>query len=888
MKRAPLLLLLVAAPAGAWEQPEHAAFGRAAFELACAEVGAGNCDPGDEALAAQAIQDPDDCHSVWHSSTGIAINPEHEDKRAGCQIAFGHEGGYTPAWNVHFALGKSPQDIYALATNENHFGALSKAHYEQHHQLAKLAASRYQELKVEYATPPDPDLGDHPNPILAQCHKATIGLEAFALHYLTDATATGHGWTPEARYAISAGDSNKMNGLRACVHGQPFCRRAGVSTVSFDCLDALDPVTGTRVYYGLSDGVRNMSDDLATGGPWQSDGYAALVDSSCNEANPELDPAAFVPNQTQLDRTMSPATRSFAQVIAPLYNDSATVAADVPWSDSFVSNLEMCRVVVPMCCRAAARGDLGTCDACAPDVGDSEIKTSCPIDTIQIASGPDGDLHWVALGVSGLPVLHAHLVLANDSRSDLARNLARTATYAGDAIDDTHLLLHPDAQWNVDNKVVDKLGCVAFELHRATPTGAKVHLEWSGNPRFPLTGHFLPDTTPGACTSPACTKQSFAINVFEQPDGSKPTTADADFDLGTTGAFAGTFYLTDATGAWSTAAIGDDEISQFLIAYWHASVWRVAGCVSNLKQALTSDGLASGTIADYEALYSGVLVQWYVSLLHQGVQDGVIAFDPVQAKRCVQAVETGGCTQAGAEENGPSDCATVFSIIPQASYTTQQLADLTFIPCNVGLSCTDTSLHCSAYNDGNTFLHCEPFIAPGGHCDTFSTAPCTSTYYCDDSYHHVDPTTYPTNTCVAGLPDGASCSNVNSPECASSCYNGTCTISPVVDGNGCGREGQACCDGSGCDDWVIAAPGSSMPTSLTCSNGTCTRCGGNDGTLTCCAPNSAVGANGCAPAATCDAQTTTCVACGGAGQECCDGNACDAQLACDQSSHRCR
>jgi hypothetical protein len=551
--------LLVSASASAWDSPEHEAFGKTAIHEACASTpNADACSAANQQFAGNAVAAPDYCHSYWFSTVGIAVNGTDASDRAGCGIRFGTPLPHPNAtWQEY---------SYLLITNANHFGDNTEAHWKLFHTLAKQAAQIGAQLASHYMTAPDPSLTS-PNPLIAQCTKTALGIEGFSLHYMTDRTAAGHAWDPEPRYVDRSNIG--MSGLRSCFHGQPLGSRVGgtIGTL-FDCVDGLTdskPAIGDgHILQGLGDTGRNFGGDQSGSGLWLSDG--AMSSTNFTTKNP-----------AQVKAADGPSEAAFAEIVSMLSGGAAT---DPAWTDTFVSDHDFCSVAISECCRASSvggPGSLGTCSTCTPDITDAKIKASCPVDQV-VSEGVSG-ADWVPLQSNGLlknSVYYAHLNFGSGGGTGIsvARSLALTGSLPPAST------IHPDANWDRTNDVVTLSGCALFDIQSANlpvapldGSSVSATVTYEGNPTFPLTVHWRPNTTASQgtlCTAPAglphlCDPHDFAIST--KPAGTTPTSPKpltlspwACTGASSTAAPAtghGFLYITDANGSWTTAYPGD-------------------------------------------------------------------------------------------------------------------------------------------------------------------------------------------------------------------------------------------------------------------------------------------------------------------------------------------
>jgi len=537
--------LLVPATAVAWDSPEHTSFGSTAFTKACAatsdKIACGDSSMSD--LAGKALAQPDFCHSFWFSDVAIGLNADDSASRQHCAIQFGTpNSGSGFAATITSGVKSLDQSMYALITNANHFGDNTHTHWLLYHQIAMKAARLRAQLLSVYATPPSSDLTT-PNPLLKTCTQDAIAIEGFALHYFTDRAAGGHAWNPEPRY--TGWTPISMSGLRACIHGQDRTTRSKLASTGFSCLDSpLLGTSGAPIHQGLGQVGRSFGADQWQQGLWTSD-----------DAFSSSPPA-------QVNAVGVPAEQAFEEVLNAM---NGNTTADPTWNETFVSNQDFCAVALSECCRSASSTSLGTCDYCNPDITDSELKSSCPVDHVQSASV--SGTGWVPLagGTLGGSLYYAHVNLTGTRASniDVAKSIAISMSSS---------TTHPDATWDQSNDIVTRLGCAQFDIASATVPSApvdgsnvKTTVTYDGNPKFPVIIHWRPntDSSKGAvCKAPSdnphlCDARDYTVST--KPAGTTaltPQPLSVDWACpGATGskpaAGQGFLYLTDSTSAWT-------------------------------------------------------------------------------------------------------------------------------------------------------------------------------------------------------------------------------------------------------------------------------------------------------------------------------------------------
>jgi hypothetical protein len=562
--------IALAGNVSAWDSTEHASFGRAAFWDACQNtkdtIACSNS--ANQTLAGAALAEPDYCHSFWYSKIGIQLNPTNAAGRQNCAIEYGQPLPKAPSSNAFgIPLTNNYDDslhylLYVLMTNANHFGGNTETHFLAYHTLALQAAQLRADLGKFYTKAPSSEVTS-PNPLLNVCVQDAVGIEGYALHYLTDRAAGGHAWNAPPHYSKT--DSNLQAGgaMRSCFHGQALSTRVAGTTKGFDCVDSpLLGNSGNPVRQGLGDSPR------AFGGMyWAGGGTGWVSDDSFFTGQPAkgLPPAP----SSQSVATRSPAVQAFTAVLQTLNGQSQGA---FPWSDTFVSNRDFCKVMLSECCRSASVGSIGTCSACAPDISDSTIKQHCTVGTVQ--SAPVSGTEWVTLEPNHYvpklnPLLYAQLTLSSDDGTDAAQSISSSTGN-----------VHEDAQWDQSNSLVAMLGCAKFDMNDTTlplvPTGSSgvnVSVTLQGNPVFPVTLHWRANTdasegpvcTPSDDIPGLCSPQDLTINT--NPAGASATASDGGAQTlsfpglscpdAASGAMpaaaAGVLYLTDANGSWTPA-----------------------------------------------------------------------------------------------------------------------------------------------------------------------------------------------------------------------------------------------------------------------------------------------------------------------------------------------
>jgi len=557
----------ISGTARAWDSPEHTAFGQNALAAACGVVqdqivcADASTLQTYKNLAGKALAEPDHCHSFWYSDTAISLNSDDQAHRTNCAINFGTPLSSTGGVSGFLAGISSTyvsldHSIYVLVTNSNHFGANTHGHFTLYHQIALQAAKLRAQLATLYATPPNSEV-DKVNPLLKVCTDDAIAIEGFALHYATDRAAAGHAWNAQPHYDSLLPPS--MAGLRGCVHGQSLGTRLGLAATPFSCVDSpfLGKTNGHPIHQGLGDVGRAFGDSFWQQGEW-------LSDDAFFQSGGTTTPEAPSAQQTQVNE---PAEQGFEEILNTLNGNAGT---DPTWTDAFVSNQDFCRVTLSECCHDASNGKLGTCGYCTPDITDAQLKSSCPVDTVQTAAVSGSS--WVALagGLTGSTLYYAHMnfgggVTANGT--NVAQTLAHTSSPG---------TINPDATWDKNNNIVTKLGCQQFDIKAAAIPAAPLDgssvtamITYEGNPKYPLTLHWRANTdaSVGAvCTAPSgvpklCGPEDYTISTM--PAGASATNPEplniTDWVCPGTGTSSsavsapGYLYLTDANNSWTPA-----------------------------------------------------------------------------------------------------------------------------------------------------------------------------------------------------------------------------------------------------------------------------------------------------------------------------------------------
>jgi hypothetical protein len=186
-----------AAPAWAWDTPEHIRFGNiisTPFEQELLEA------PVPVLTTPQGPKTFGDWVSAPDFGRGLMnfLNAEPVRGDLACSTLWDGGGATVGGQEIHDqsladqedgALGADPLEKRALIDcvnlwriNNNHFGDFAANQYTAYHKLAIEAARRYRSTRN------------------AQCRAAAYTLEGWAQHHLTDSTAAGHAWNPPGTY----------------------------------------------------------------------------------------------------------------------------------------------------------------------------------------------------------------------------------------------------------------------------------------------------------------------------------------------------------------------------------------------------------------------------------------------------------------------------------------------------------------------------------------------------------------------------------------------------------------------------------------------------------------------------------------------------------------
>ncbi|NUN16417.1 MAG: hypothetical protein HUU55_22540 [Myxococcales bacterium] len=404
-------MTLLSSSADAWNSPEHEALGGTVYSLAAARFGGAEkqqLDPLDptqlaswSALFEKGVAEPDYCHSYWHSNYIKGVIP---CAPGGCKIKSGVPVSIAPT-----------ETFYGLSVNESHFGELTKVHWQYFDSLALAAAGRYR---------------DTCNPV---CRDLAVTLEAFAQHYLTDRTASGHAFSDDPDN-WKAGLS-KMDGMRGCFHGQPGYKDffIGLGT-AFECKNwAWGKDRGS-----LGESARRFGGAyFALGAEWWSDDNLAKG------------------GKTQKTLSFSPGVDALERVFARML---CKKEGTINWVDTFVSNRDMCQVMLGQCCISNSAATGIQCTYCQPHITETELKTACPILGTPKYSPESGGVWtklrnntWVQLGWPGQGI-------GGWSGTFVAEQLAR-----GPAS------VNPDARYNTVGTVLMAAGCLSSGLSCGAP-----------------------------------------------------------------------------------------------------------------------------------------------------------------------------------------------------------------------------------------------------------------------------------------------------------------------------------------------------------------------------------------------------------------------------------
>lgn len=446
-----------AATASAWLGPEHEAQGLSAFYYGLAFVPAAErarlapyAAGGSASTVAHGSAAPDHCHSFWHSTVPDRVGAACAEGPQ-CDIRGGVPHDFWGGSNFN-------RWRYVLGTNENHFGEHTETHWRFWHELALEAARRHR-------------LTGAP-----QCERLAMGIESFALHYVEDRTAAGHGFTQSASGFAQgmAGEAAKDN-RRGCLHGQDWgtrttlgCAQTGLGAVGRAFGDAFWPASGV--------------------GDWTSDdGWLSRP------------PAQF------FETTRRGAGRALGEVMAAL---TCGAPPAEPIAPTFVSNLEMCRVVLGECCRGQS-GPAATCDRCengengagAADpqnrhLSHGEVIEACPFDRVLDDAPTAADPgEWIAITEDRNVWVRLALPAGTESTTTVARTLWR-APGGPEPV-------HPDARFATTAAILDLAGC-RDGLGLGAPLRDDTCGEWpcDRRPVIFCTGTRAPD----ACATDPCAR----------------------------------------------------------------------------------------------------------------------------------------------------------------------------------------------------------------------------------------------------------------------------------------------------------------------------------------------------------------------------------------------
>lgn len=436
-------LSLATAPAAAWVSVEHQAQGIIAYEYARAFMSPESRaqlapyrdgGPGTSVVSTGSAE-PDHCHSFWHSATSRAVGAACRGTEL-CNIRDGM---------AHSFLNSRTRTLYLVNTNENHFGAHTRRHWRFWHRVALTAAQRYQVT----GSP--------------MCERLAMGVESFALHYIQDRTASGHAWTQSTSEFRRGGDGEATKDWRrGCIHGQGFWLG-----VALRCAGG-----------GLGGEPRAMGGDF-----WPSSGVGTW----------RSDEEFLGAPTAQFGQTRTAGSRAFLEIAQTMGCNTETAepmsVEPTVYDDTWMSNLEMCRVVVGECCRGSF-GSLGTlptvtCNRCNsgpaidPDnrhLTHAEIEAACPLGLVldeEPSAAMMAVVEWVAVTtgfnrwVNILPPR-----MGGWSGTEVARTL--WASPGAERI-------HPDADWNFNdvNSILDLAGCTSDMRAFGAPLRATTCAEWS-------------------------------------------------------------------------------------------------------------------------------------------------------------------------------------------------------------------------------------------------------------------------------------------------------------------------------------------------------------------------------------------------------------------------
>ncbi|MCA9564441.1 MAG: hypothetical protein KC561_13185, partial [Myxococcales bacterium] len=250
---------------------------------------------------------------------------------------------------------------------------------------------------------------------------------------------------------------------RACIHGQSWRD----STV-LRC-------TG----YGLGAEGRQFGGHMHATGEWQSD-YGWLSAPA-----------------TQWRQTIRPGHES-SQEIA--YTLACLQTSEPTLDETYVSNLEMCRVVVEECCRGTFTGSV-ICDLCEDDdtddginqdLSDTEVQTACPLGASESSIPPDSASTWVHITQGWNTYVEIAEPNGQWFRGDsVARNLWS---------DGLNREIHPDAEWSQLNDILNAVGCIDVMV-AGSPLRDDTCDHWPCDESVVI---YCDDTRPPACNVEPC------------------------------------------------------------------------------------------------------------------------------------------------------------------------------------------------------------------------------------------------------------------------------------------------------------------------------------------------------------------------------------------------